>query len=137
MTGDLNADLSTGWYQVVDAPNAPSTGWYWVEVIRHNALHCVQNAYGFVDHSYYQRVKDSGKWGDWSPNLFQAGADAKAHANSVANQAEAKAKAHVDGMPWQRHKVTADDGAAIDISGRDLNTIVKTGFYKGAHLGNT
>ncbi|WP_042229266.1 pyocin knob domain-containing protein, partial [Paenibacillus popilliae] len=31
----------------------------------------------------------------------------------------------------------ADDGAAIDISGRDLNTIVKTGFYKGAHLGNT
>ncbi|GAC44040.1 hypothetical protein PPOP_3440, partial [Paenibacillus popilliae ATCC 14706] len=66
MTGDLNADLSTGWYQVVDAPNAPGKGWYYVEVIRHNHLYCIQNAYVFAGgHSYYQRKKDAGNWLPW------------------------------------------------------------------------
>ncbi|MFD3271935.1 pyocin knob domain-containing protein [Paenibacillus dendritiformis] len=52
------------------------------------------------------------------------------------NQAETNAKSYIDGKPWQRHKVSADDGAAIDITNRDLNSIVHTGFYRGTNLGN-
>lgn len=52
------------------------------------------------------------------------------------NQAETNAKSYIDAKPWQRHKVSSDDGAAIDITNRDLNGIVHTGFYKGTNLGN-
>lgn len=52
------------------------------------------------------------------------------------NQAENNAKSYIDAKPWQRHKVSADDGAAIDITNRDLNGIVHTGFYRGTNLGN-
>ncbi|WGU94106.1 pyocin knob domain-containing protein [Paenibacillus dendritiformis] len=52
------------------------------------------------------------------------------------NQAETNAKSYIDAKPWQRHKVSADDGAAIDITNRDLNSIVHTGFYRGTNLGN-
>jgi hypothetical protein len=36
----------------------------------------------------------------------------------------------------QKHKVTADDGSAINISGQDLNNIKTTGFYMGDNLAN-
>ncbi|WII36907.1 pyocin knob domain-containing protein [Paenibacillus thiaminolyticus] len=52
------------------------------------------------------------------------------------NQAENNAKSYIDAKPWQRHKVSGDDGAAIDITNRDLNSIVHTGFYRGTNLGN-
>ncbi|WCR26566.1 pyocin knob domain-containing protein [Paenibacillus thiaminolyticus] len=52
------------------------------------------------------------------------------------NQAETNAKSYIDAKPWQRHKVSGDDGAAIDITNRDLNSIVHTGFYRGTNLGN-
>ncbi|WP_182914692.1 pyocin knob domain-containing protein [Paenibacillus thiaminolyticus] len=67
-------------------------------------------------------------------------ADAVKHITVVErtawNQAETNAKSYIDAKPWQRHKVSGDDGAAIDITNRDLNSIVHTGFYKGTNLGN-
>ncbi|SYX86016.1 pyocin knob domain-containing protein [Paenibacillus alvei] len=57
-------------------------------------------------------------------------------AQAKANQAEANAKSYIDAKPWQKHRVASDDGAAIDISHRDLNSIVHTGFYKGTNMGN-
>ncbi|WP_374019531.1 pyocin knob domain-containing protein [Paenibacillus thiaminolyticus] len=52
------------------------------------------------------------------------------------NQAETNTKSYIDAKPWQRHKVSSDDGTAIDITNRDLNGIVHTGFYRGTNLGN-
>lgn len=37
---------------------------------------------------------------------------------------------------WQRHKLSQDDGVAINISGQNLDNIVKTGFYMGANVDN-
>ncbi|MGG2988743.1 pyocin knob domain-containing protein [Geobacillus stearothermophilus] len=37
----------------------------------------------------------------------------------------------------QKHKVTADNGTAILISGQDLNNLVNTGFYNGENLINS
>ncbi|KQC48538.1 hypothetical protein AP057_12755 [Geobacillus sp. Sah69] len=37
----------------------------------------------------------------------------------------------------QKHKVTADNGTAILISGQDLNNLVNTGFYNGDNLINS
>ncbi|WP_228468954.1 tail fiber protein [Paenibacillus sp. JNUCC32] len=58
-------------------------------------------------------------------------AETPAGAQAKANTAEANAKNYTDTRPWQKHRVSADDGAAIDISGQNLNNILLTGFYKG------
>nr|WP_260871492.1 pyocin knob domain-containing protein [Paenibacillus sp. Y412MC10] len=58
-------------------------------------------------------------------------AETPAGAQSKANAAENNAKSYIDAKPWQKHKVSADDGTAIDISGQNLNNILLTGFYKG------
>lgn len=58
-------------------------------------------------------------------------------AQEKANQAETNAKNYIDTKAWQKHKVASDDGTAIDISNRDLNSIVHTGFYKGTNMGNS
>ncbi|SDE45558.1 hypothetical protein SAMN04488689_101558 [Paenibacillus sp. cl6col] len=66
----------------------------------------------------------------WNAKETPGGAQAK------ANQAETNAKNYIDSKAWQKHKVASDDGTAIDISNRDLNSIVHTGFYKGTNMGN-
>jgi len=67
----------------------------------------------------------------WNAKETLGGAQAK------ANQAETNAKNYIDSKAWQKHKVASDDGTAIDISNRDLNSIVHTGFYKGTNMGNS
>jgi len=74
---DLNADLTTGWYMGSSMANAPTSEWYWVEIIRHNQSWTVQNAYCFNRQSYYQRMKINGNWTPWSQDLFQSGVNAK------------------------------------------------------------
>ncbi|WP_025681789.1 pyocin knob domain-containing protein [Paenibacillus massiliensis] len=46
------------------------------------------------------------------------------------------AKAYVDAKPWQRVRVTADSGAAIDITNSDLNMDRPTGWYMGSSMAN-
>lgn len=87
VVSDLNADLTTGWYMGSNMANAPTTEWFWVEIIRHNHLWTVQNAYCFNRQSYYQRMKINGNWTPWSQDLFQSGVDAK---NRIAGAISAK-----------------------------------------------
>lgn len=75
--GDLNADLSTGWYMGSEMANAPTGEWYYIEVIKHNSAWRVQNAYCFNRDSYYQRMQRNGIWSAWSQDLFQSGVNAK------------------------------------------------------------
>jgi hypothetical protein len=77
VVSDLNADLTTGWYMGSNMANAPTSEWFWVEIIRHNHLWTVQNAYCFNRQSYYQRMKINGNWTPWSQDLFQSGNSAK------------------------------------------------------------
>ncbi|WP_223068472.1 pyocin knob domain-containing protein [Paenibacillus caui] len=74
---DLNAERATGWYMGDNMANAPSSEWYWIEIIRHNPVWEVQNAYCFNRNSFYQRIKQNGTWTAWSQDLFQSGVDAK------------------------------------------------------------
>ncbi|MNW27576.1 hypothetical protein D3C74_43750 [compost metagenome] len=46
------------------------------------------------------------------------------------------AKAYVDAKPWQRSRVTADNGTAIDITNSDLNIDRPTGWYMGSSMTN-
>ncbi|WP_136603673.1 pyocin knob domain-containing protein [Paenibacillus dokdonensis] len=50
--------------------------------------------------------------------------------------AEEKAKSYVDEKPWQKAKLTHDLGVSINISNKDLNTVVTVGFYSGENLTN-
>ncbi|WP_374018994.1 pyocin knob domain-containing protein [Paenibacillus thiaminolyticus] len=77
VASDLNDDLTTGWYMGTNMANAPTSEWFWVEIIRHNHLWTVQNAYCFNRQSYFQRMKINGNWTAWSQDLFQSGVDAK------------------------------------------------------------
>lgn len=40
------------------------------------------------------------------------------------------------GDPWQKHKLTYDDGLVLNISNQDLNNVLKTGFYAGENITN-
>lgn len=40
------------------------------------------------------------------------------------------------GYSWQKHKLSEQNGASINVSGQDLNNLVATGFYDGQSLGN-
>ncbi|MEJ8306596.1 pyocin knob domain-containing protein [Saccharibacillus sacchari] len=40
------------------------------------------------------------------------------------------------GYPWQKHKLTEDNGLSLIISGQNLNDIKKVGFYNGSSVVN-
>ncbi|MGN7169257.1 pyocin knob domain-containing protein [Paenibacillus cellulositrophicus] len=64
-------------------------------------------------------------------------AETPSGAQAKANTAETNAKNYVDGKPWQKTKLTADDGKCILLpAGTNLNTVVKNGFYNGNNLQN-
>ncbi|MCJ8015216.1 pyocin knob domain-containing protein [Paenibacillus sp. KQZ6P-2] len=83
---------------------------------------------------------DRGSEGVTAAANAQAKADAAetpAGAQSKANAAETNAKNYVDVKPWQKVKVTADDGKCILLpNGTNLNTVIKNGFYNGSSLVN-
>ena len=54
-----------------------------------------------------------------------------------SNEADASLmKGYTDSLPWQKIQVTAENGAAKDISNNDLNAYRHTGFYMGSQLTN-
>ncbi|GIO32004.1 MULTISPECIES: pyocin knob domain-containing protein [Paenibacillus] len=56
---------------------------------------------------------------------------------TVANNAWGPWKQIIDdGAAWQKLMLTNDNGNVININSRDLNTVVKTGFYSGTQLSN-
>lgn len=80
---NLNADLSTGFYMGSNLVNSPSSttgvGWWYIEVIRHNDLFTIQNAYPLdnQENGYRQRKKVGNVWKPWSDDVFQSGVNAK------------------------------------------------------------
>ncbi|SMG38195.1 pyocin knob domain-containing protein [Paenibacillus aquistagni] len=67
--GNLNDDRPTGWYMGSVMANAPSSEWYYVEIIRHNNLWMTQTAFNFNNNYSYTRRKMNGTWGGWTNNL--------------------------------------------------------------------
>lgn len=65
-----------------------------------------------------------------------ASANAVKAAYDKAVAAETNAKTYIDNKPWQKKQMTADNGAAINISNEDLNNYRDTGFYMGNGLIN-
>ncbi|MFI2856774.1 pyocin knob domain-containing protein [Paenibacillus sp. JSM ZJ436] len=81
-TQNLNTARKTGWYMGSNVTNAPTTGWWYFEIVRHNDSWEVQKAYDFnVAGSYRQRTKQNGVWTAWSEDLFQSVVNGK---NAVA-----------------------------------------------------
>lgn len=75
---NLNTARQSGWYMGSGMANAPGTGWYFIEIIRHNDLWEVQNAYDFNGSgSFQQRKKQNGVWTAWSQDLFTSVANGK------------------------------------------------------------
>lgn len=63
----VNTALETGWYRGTGLTDAPGTGWYWYEVIRHSATYVIQFAHGFPgDYTTYRRHLNNGVWGAWA-----------------------------------------------------------------------
>ncbi|WP_198957482.1 pyocin knob domain-containing protein [Paenibacillus selenitireducens] len=79
--GDLNLADNTGYYMGSNMLNAPTADWYYVEVIRHNPIWCVQKAINFNRDSFYMRRKENGTWKPWSQDLFTSVSDGK---NAIA-----------------------------------------------------
>ncbi|CAH1216157.1 pyocin knob domain-containing protein [Paenibacillus sp. JJ-223] len=75
---NLNDPRKTGWYMGSQVVNAPSADWHYFEIIRHNDLWEVQNAYNFNRTTYQQRLKQNGVWTPWSPDLFTSVSNGKA-----------------------------------------------------------
>ncbi|GEM_PF-4733016 len=61
---------------------------------------------------------------------------AKADATVKASEAEANAKTYTDQKPWQKHKLTTDDGLGQNISNQNLNDYRRGGTYLGENLAN-
>ncbi|MFJ2044514.1 phage tail protein [Paenibacillus taichungensis] len=84
---NLNDPRNSGWYMGVNVINAPTTEWHFFEIIRHNELWEVQNAYNFNRTSFQQRLKQNGSWTPWTQDVFQSGVDAK---NGIVGAINAK-----------------------------------------------
>ena len=69
---DWNSATATGWYMASGASNAPSTAWYFGEVIAHNTNYVIQTVYQFTASTdakaipKYIRAKMNGTWGAWT-----------------------------------------------------------------------
>ncbi|SEM85689.1 pyocin knob domain-containing protein [Paenibacillus sp. OK076] len=85
---DINSDMSTGFYRGVGIVNAPDSGWWHLEVLKHDSSYATQVAYPLDrSYTYRMRVKSGGIWGPWSPDVFQSGVDAK---NGIVGAINAK-----------------------------------------------
>lgn len=69
---DWNNVIENGLYMASPALNSPmgdNSAWWIVEVKAHNALYCVQDAYGFTDLKCkrFTRTMYNGTWSEWIP----------------------------------------------------------------------
>ncbi|QOS82586.1 tail fiber protein [Paenibacillus sp. JNUCC31] len=104
---DINSDMSTGFYRGVGIVNAPDSGWWHFEVLKHDSSYATQVAYPLDrSYTYRMRVKSGGIWGPWSPDVFQSGVDAK---NGIVGAINAKGGSASTSDTWAQlsAKVTA------------------------------
>ncbi|MGG3504746.1 tail fiber protein [Paenibacillus lautus] len=82
---------------------------------------------------------DRGSAGVTAAAAAQAKADAAetpAGAQAKANAAENNAKGYIDAKPWQKRKLTEENGLSINVSNGNANNLVAAGFYVGENIAN-
>lgn len=101
ITDDLNTAIKTGWYRSNGALNEPvGTGWYWVEVIGHNASYAVQFATSFLPGSpTYRRALINGTWSAWHQLVLVE--DAKTQLGSVFPVLDANGDISREAVPFK------------------------------------
>ncbi|WP_343818792.1 hypothetical protein ISN75_14170 [Dyella marensis] len=73
---DWNSADTNGWYMASNASNAPSTGWYFGRVTKHNDDWIQQELWDFTapaESVRYRRHKSGGTWGAWTGRLRFSG----------------------------------------------------------------
>ncbi|WP_249435713.1 tail fiber protein [Paenibacillus sp. Marseille-Q4541] len=77
--------FSTGFYMGSGIVNAPNSGWFYFEVLKHNDMFMTINAYNLDNssHSYRQKKKINGIWGPWSDDLFTSVNDGKGSLETI------------------------------------------------------
>lgn len=63
--GDANTLTNTGWYRGVTVTNAPTSDWYYFEVISHTSSWVVQFATRLHANIKFMRRRDNGTWQTW------------------------------------------------------------------------
>jgi len=58
-------------------------------------------------------------------------------AQTKANTAENNAKSYIDARPWQKTKLTSDNGICINVSNQNANNLTSNGFYVGENIANS
>lgn len=115
VTGDWNNVLNTGFYMGHNLANQPTFpgmhGWKYVRVTKHLDTYVLQEAVDFNGAVVCYRVKLNNAWQPW------------------------KQLATTDLIGSQKHKLSEDNGVAIQVTG-DWNNVTKVGFYVGVSLAN-
>lgn len=79
---DIHSYLPTGFYKGLRVANAPTTGYWYFEVIRHAPTYSIVNAYPLdinAGNGYRQKRQVNGIWGAWSDDLFTSVSSGKAN----------------------------------------------------------
>ncbi|WP_018885087.1 pyocin knob domain-containing protein [Paenibacillus massiliensis] len=134
---DLNTIRSTGWYMGSSMTNAPTSEWYWVEIIRHNDAWEVQNAYCFNRHSFYQRIKMNGTFGPWSVDVFQSGVNAKQGIVDAINAKGGSASTAQDWSTLAANVRSIRTGGYTFFWGRSSTAIAMEKVDVSLHQGNS
>lgn len=126
---DLNSSgLLTGKYRGLAMTNAPDSGWWHINVSRHNDLFMTQEALSLEGvPRYRQRVMSNGVWSAWSPDVFQSGVDAK---NGIVDAISAKGISASTNDTWNtlQIKIRSISGGAPSASG-NANVSSSLAFY--------
>lgn len=97
--------FSTGFYMGSGIINAPSTGWYYFEVMKHNDAFMTINAYNLdaTINTFYQKKKINGTWGSWSADLFQSVSNGKADLEYAITQNKGERSLKLEVSPRSRN----------------------------------
>lgn len=102
-----------GFYYLLNGPGRPNdrNGYLLVQQYNTDAKYITQLYTDVVDGRMYNRVRNNGAWQPW------------------------KQLATTDLIGSQKHKLSEDNGVAIQVTG-DWNNVTTTGFYRGSGLAN-
>jgi hypothetical protein len=98
ISGDMNNVTENGIYNGATMTNAPSEGWYWVEVMNHSInpkLWITQIAHDFYSTHSYRRVCTNGTWSGWDMFLTQSHTPAQYYSTQAPSASDGK-----DGDVW-------------------------------------
>lgn len=98
ISGDMNNVIENGIYNGATITNAPSDGWYWVQVINHSinpTVWITQIAHDFYSTNSFRRTCINGTWGKWDMILTEGNTPAQYYATREPLATDGK-----DGDVW-------------------------------------